>query len=926
MNFDVGSLVRARGREWVVLPESEMEREILRLRPLDGSDEEVTGIYLPLETVEEAAFSLPDPEAGLGDHRSCRLLRDAARLGLRSAAGPFRSLARLAVEPRPYQLVPLLMALRLQPVRLLIADDVGIGKTVEACLIARELLDRGEIRRLAVLCPPALADHWQRTLSEQFHLDAVTVLAGTAARLERRLRPGESIFDHAHLVISTDYVKSERRRDELVRACPELVIVDEAHTCTTGQRHELVERLAGEAQRHLVLVTATPHNGNGNAFRSLVALLDAGLDLPADLNDAGAEEQKRLARHFVQRRRSDLRDYLGVDTLFPERELREERYELSKAYKAFIERLINYFRVLIDEDEVPEHRRRRRWWSVLTILRALASSPAAAAAALRTRAADAMSRTDDDVDEIGCRAVFDLDVEHGEGIGLVPGILTEEDAASIELRHFRRLARNVGKLTGAADHKLRRASELVRDLLAEGFSPILFCRFIPTVEYLSAALRAALGDQAAVEPITGNMPPEERERRLEVLGRQPRRVLVTTDCLSEGINLQKHFDAVVHYDLSWNPTRHEQREGRVDRYGQPRPQVRTITFYGADNPIDGAILDVLLRKHQRIRRESGITVPVPMDSDAVAEAIFQNMLLRAKSGEQFHLEHLEPLRKRVEERLDATVEREAKIRRLLVQPAISPQEVTRELATTRRALGDDRVVEDFVLTALPLLGIRCTGRDPTAIDLRDAPPGLRAAVEEESAPEVRVVFRPPAAGGVPWITRTHRLLGRLTSYLLETAMRPSQPGPVRRCAVVPTAAVERPATVLLVRLRFHVVDPDRAQPLLAEDVVLTGFTGHPESARWCREEELERLLHAAPAGELPPAVARSRLRAVLRRFDALRPRLEEIADDRGDMLRADHLRVRPATAGLEVRPLPPDVLGVFLYLPATSAQAPGGEP
>ena len=104
------------------------------------------------------------------------------------SAGPFRSFGRIAVEPRPYQLVPLLMALRLDPVRLLIADDVGIGKTIEACLIARELLDRGEVERLAVLCPPHLAEQWQRELREKFHIEAELVLPGTAAPPRAGLR------------------------------------------------------------------------------------------------------------------------------------------------------------------------------------------------------------------------------------------------------------------------------------------------------------------------------------------------------------------------------------------------------------------------------------------------------------------------------------------------------------------------------------------------------------------------------------------------------------------------------------------------------------------------------------------------------------------------------------------------------------------
>lgn len=202
--FAIGSLVRARGREWVVLPDS--ETDILILRPLGGTDEEVTGIHLALEPVEPATIPAPNP-ADPGDYRSARLLRDAVRLGFRASAGPFRSFGRIACEPRPYQLVPLLLALRLDPVRLLVADDVGIGKTVEACVIAKELLDRGEVRRLAVLCPPHLAEQWQRELSEKFSIDAELVLPSTARRLEAPCRLDESLFDiYPFVVVSTDYI------------------------------------------------------------------------------------------------------------------------------------------------------------------------------------------------------------------------------------------------------------------------------------------------------------------------------------------------------------------------------------------------------------------------------------------------------------------------------------------------------------------------------------------------------------------------------------------------------------------------------------------------------------------------------------------------------------------------------------------------
>ena len=371
MDFSAGSLVRARGREWVVLPDS--QEDLLILRPLGGMDDEVTGIYLPLESVEPATFSLPDPSQ-IGDFRSCRLLRDAVRLGFRASSGPFRSFAKIGVEPRPYQLVPLLMALKLDPVRLLIADDVGIGKTIEACLAARELLDRGEVTRLAVLCPPHLAEQWQSELREKFHISAELVLPSTTARLERICAVGQSLFDlYPYVVVSMDYIKSDRRRDEFLRTCPELVIVDEAHTCAyseeqRGSRHQrnrLIKGLAQDPNRHLILVTATPHSGKEEAFRSLLTFLDPEFNsLPEDL--AGTQNEphrRRLAAHFIQRRRADLRHYMKTQTPFPKREDAEDTYTLGEDsdYKRLFERVLKYARETVADPEGGQFRQRVRW-------------------------------------------------------------------------------------------------------------------------------------------------------------------------------------------------------------------------------------------------------------------------------------------------------------------------------------------------------------------------------------------------------------------------------------------------------------------------------------------------------------------------------------------------------------------------------------
>lgn len=198
LNPTPGSIVSCRSRQWVVLPSE--NQDIICLRPLSGNEDEVAGIYktlleLGLESIESATFPLPQADS-LSDRNAALLLVNAARLLLRSGAGPFRCLGRLSLRPRPYQMVPLLMALRLETVRLLIADDVGIGKTIEAGLIARELLDRGEVKRLAVLCPPHLCDQWEQELREKFHIDAVVVRSGTVSKLWRGVPPGEHIFGY----------------------------------------------------------------------------------------------------------------------------------------------------------------------------------------------------------------------------------------------------------------------------------------------------------------------------------------------------------------------------------------------------------------------------------------------------------------------------------------------------------------------------------------------------------------------------------------------------------------------------------------------------------------------------------------------------------------------------------------------------------
>jgi hypothetical protein len=502
--YKPGDLVRARGREWVVLPET--RPDLVKLRPLGGSEDDAALIYLPLEPEPPVAatFDRPDPNKP-GSHAAALLLRDALRLKLRAGAGPFRSFGNISVEPRAYQLVPLLMALKLDTIRLLIADDVGIGKTIEAGLIAREMLDRGEVERLVVICPPHLCEQWQQELASKFNIEAEVVRTGTATRLERGLRPDESIFEvYPFTVVSLDYIKSDRRRADFLRACPELVIVDEAHTCvqanttTRHQRYELIKGLAeANPARHMLFLTATPHSGDDTAFHNLLGLLHprfAGLiDLPE--GEVRRRLREELAQHFVQRRRGDIAEWRDAAG-FPARESREATYRLTGDWGRLFDDVLDYARGMVERAEGgTKLEQRMSWWAALALLRCVSSSPAAAALALRTRLkaveGEPEPRQIAELDQSASETVMDGAADDALTLDeTVPAGTVEspEDAAAL-----RQLIERAEALRGPkSDPKLAALAQEIRGLLADGFKPVVFCRYIATAHYVADHLRGLL--------------------------------------------------------------------------------------------------------------------------------------------------------------------------------------------------------------------------------------------------------------------------------------------------------------------------------------------------------------------------------------------------------------------------------------------------
>jgi superfamily II DNA or RNA helicase len=916
MNFAPGDLVRARGREWVALPSQ--QEGVLALRPLSGTESDIVILDPALEIlpVEPARFDLP-ADASAAVQAKAVLLADAMRLTLRRGAGPFRSAAQLAFEPRTYQLVPLLMALRLPVPRLLIADDVGIGKTIEAGLILRELIDRGEVDAFSVLCPPHLVEQWVGELKERFGIDAVAVTSGTASKLERGLPLAQTLFDaYPFTVVSLDYIKAEKRREGFARACPDFVIVDEAHACVgthkgRQQRFELLSGLTRNPQRRMVLLTATPHSGDELAFARLLSLIEPSF---ATMSFEDVRYRERLARHFVQRRRIDLvsGDW-DEDRAFPKHETTELAYRLSKAHLEFHEAVLDYCLGIVSRAGSGQRERRLAFWGTLALMRCVGSSPAAALSALRNRMSSESERLEPQIYDEDGDDEDAVDIEPGTGFNVDPALLG--------------LVKRAEELVDRPDPKLEALVDALTPLIKKGANPVVFCRFLATADHVRDGLRKVF-PKLTIEAVTGVLTPDERRDRVADMApadeeKQVQRVLVATDCLSEGINLQQLFDTVVHYDLSWNPTRHQQREGRVDRFGQPAELVRSIMMFSPDSAIDGAVLDVILRKAEEIRKATGVTVPLPDERGPVTDALMASMMLRRGVPRQLTLDlRLNDGAKVMEAQWRDAAENEKRSRARFAQNAMKPQEVAPEWERVRSLLGSPADARLFVERSMARFGVPLETRKTILlahIDALDA--GLRERLAAHNLTgSVRLATAEPAPSGTALLTRAHPLTATLAEALVEASLDReflSDLG-IGRVGAWPTAAVQQTTRLALLRVRFKLtVHARKERLLLAEEAALVATQGGRIVAVG---EAARALLNKSATADLAP-VARDRFIARAKEDlpDLLEGPITEFVQSRAKELMADHARLRAASGSasrVTVEAVqPPDVIGLFVLMP-----------
>ncbi len=279
--------------------------------------------------------------------------------------------------------------------------------------------------------------------------------------------------------------------------------------------------------------------------------------------------------------------------------------------------------------------------------------------------------------------------------------------------------------------------------------------------------------------------------------------------MSEGVNLQESFDAVLHYDLPWNPNRLEQREGRVDRFGQPKPTVRTALLYGRDNPVDLVVLEVLVRKARTIRSQLGISVPIPIDSERVLETLVDNVLLRGdeRGGVQLGFALETPEISRLHAAWDQAAEREDRQRSYFAQRGIQPDEVARELAATDPVLGDSAAVERFLTNAAQRFRGSLAVNRSGALELHPGELRSRLVARGIDSAPLRVTFDRRADPQAEYIGRMHPVVAAFCDAVIGAALSPDPDERFARCGAMYTDAVQMRTCLLLLRARYLLNEP-----------------------------------------------------------------------------------------------------------------------
>ena len=674
-----GQLVRVRDRHWVVVElvasTQRSDGAAAGMRPNhlvilssvddDGLSDELR-VFWELEGDARvlAQATLPEPNRNqLDNPERLAAFLDAVRWGAVASAdgkalqAPFRS----GITIEDYQLDPVVRALDMPRVNLLVADDVGLGKTIEAGLVVQEMLLRHRARTVLVLCPPALRYKWRREMLEKFGLTFEVIDSDKIRELRRRRGVGADPFRHyPRAIISFDWLKDGRPLEMLRATLPtspnayprrfDLLIVDEVHQCapsghgvyaTDSKRTKLLALLSSHVE-HRLFLSATPHNGYESSYSALLEMLD-----PQRFQRGVVPDPAALRRAVVRRMKSEIDADLGPkadgSVRFPRRDVIALAVAYGEAERAAHADLAAYAN--LRRSRVRNRNDRTSAASeacdlmLLLLKKRMFSSPAAFAATLDAHVRSlAKPRPERQPDRDAVRAAFD---ETYDDFALDDDLDdATEEALNVAARASNALAPDESALVEqlqkwsarAANRSDAKAAILIAKLrvwcLRERPSAkpawtnervIIFTEYRATQRWLhrilvDAGLAGEGGERLAL--MYGGMPDDDRERLVAEFGADPAlrpvRILLATDTASEGIDLQRHCRLMIHAEIPFNPNRLEQRNGRIDRHGQPSPSVEIYHFVGASvdqvpGSLDGDLefLSRAARKVEQIRTDLG---------------------------------------------------------------------------------------------------------------------------------------------------------------------------------------------------------------------------------------------------------------------------------------------------------------------------------
>jgi superfamily II DNA helicase RecQ len=483
------------------------------------------------------------------------------------------------------------------------------------------------------------------------------------------------------------------------------------------------------------------------------------------------------------------------------------------------------------------------------------------------------------------------------------------------------------------DMKAKEAIAQVKTYIDGGLNPIVYCRYIHTAKYLGTVFQEQLNDKKYkslhIEVITSELNDELRKEKIELMNSSQRRLLIATDCLSEGINLQDGFNAILHYDLPWNPNRLEQREGRIDRFGQRSTSVEVTLLYGSNNPIDGVVLEVLLRKAREIRRSIGISIPFPENSASVMEAVTNAILLKPHISIMqqehqltlFEAEEINAEKNKVAKAFDEAEKRERVSRSIFAQNTIKPSEIEEDLKEVDEAIGDVKAVEQFVIESLRFLGVQVDElKGGYRIHTINIPQRIRGLLTDKN--EIIISFLSPTPPGFKYIGRNHPFTEHLSQFLINSALN-GVTNSAARAAVIRCRNVDKKTVLFQFRVRNVIAEQRSNKEIVAEEMWLWGYTGALSDKKFIGKDNALTLLMSAKATqnlEFPEQQYwLDQEMNWVRAEKTFREITDPVAYERSSQLVASHTRFRKLVNGDRykvVEPvLPMDVLGIYILLP-----------